>query len=41
MAENQNVEWKESWRDDGYVALQMLKAGRYILERKMTVLLLE
>ena len=35
MAENQNTEWKESWRDEylrWICGLQMLKVARYTLE---------
>lgn len=34
MVESQNIEWKESWRDEyqnGYVVLLMLKVEKYIL----------
>ncbi len=33
MSESQNIEWKESWRDDilnGYVVLQTYRAVKYI-----------
>lgn len=43
MLENQNTEWKQSWRDEylkwicGFANAQ---GGKFILEQRMTVLLL-
>ena len=41
MAENQNIEWKESWRDEylkWICGFANAKAAKYILEPMMTVL---